>query len=138
VRIPLRPPLENNKFFNISKSDLHSFLNKDMTSKNYEEILMLKKLMGQASLCILTLTLFLPTAFADNKGFAVILVDMQEGFYDRGGVRGTNGLQTLVNKQIELLNWAVREDVPVIVFEYESFGATDSQLMDALKGHKYK
>jgi len=73
-----------------------------------------------------------------TKGLAVVLIDMQYGFYDRGGVVGTPGLEALVQKQIELLDWAVAEKVPVIVFEYDGFRNTDTRLMDRLVGANFE
>lgn len=81
-----------------------------------------------------------PQVFAkvDTATTAVVLVDMQEGFYERGGVTGTPGLESLVKKQMELLNWAATQNVPVMIFEYDGFGATDPRLTDILKGHETK
>lgn len=74
---------------------------------------------------------------ANNNGFAVILVDMQEGFYKRGGVTGTQGLNDLVQKDKELLEWATNNDIPVLVLEYEDYGQTDPKLMSVLEGYTY-
>ena len=77
-------------------------------------------------------------ALVDTSTTAAVVVDMQQGFYDRGGVSETVGLQNLVNRQIDLLKWAVAEKVPVLLFEYEGFGVTDPRLTAILKGHPYK
>lgn len=76
-------------------------------------------------------------AQASNSGFAVVLIDMQIGFYERGGVTDTPGLKALVAKDQELLRWAVEQDIPVMVFEYEDFGPTDPKLMKILEGHEH-
>ena len=77
-------------------------------------------------------------SFAGSNGIAVILVDMQYGFYERGGVTETQGLKDLVSHQQKLLNWAVKEDVPVLVFEFQGYQETDSRLMKILKNHPHK
>lgn len=85
----------------------------------------------------------------NNSGFAVILVDMQYGFYDRlvadeygfynrSDISQSKTLEQLVNTQIELLKWAVSHDIPVMVLEYTTMGATDSRLMNVIKNHKHK
>jgi nicotinamidase-related amidase len=77
-------------------------------------------------------------AKVDTATTAVVIVDMQEGFYERGGVTDTPGLLSLVTKQMELLNWAVAQNVPVLIFEYDGFGATDPRLTGILKGFETK
>lgn len=76
-------------------------------------------------------------AKVDTKTTAAVIVDMQEGFYQRGGVTGTVGLQNLVDKQIELLKWAVAENVPVLFFEYDGFGDTDTRLTSLVAGGNF-
>lgn len=78
------------------------------------------------------------SAAVDAKKTAVVVIDMQGGFYDRGHVRGTPGLEALVAKQQELLNWAVAQDVPVLIFEYKNFQATNSRLTTIVAGHTYQ
>jgi nicotinamidase-related amidase len=78
-------------------------------------------------------------AFArPNAGFATVLIDMQEGFYERGGTLKSTGLNSLVQNQIRLLRWSVANDIPVLVFEYDGYGKTDPRLMKILAGHTYK
>ncbi len=88
------------------------------------------------ALVLMIMTAVTPTAFAkvEVASTAVVIVDMQEGFYERGGVTHTRGLLSLVSRQIELLNWAVANDVPVLIFEYNGFGETDPRLTNILKG----
>jgi nicotinamidase-related amidase len=69
---------------------------------------------------------------------AVLLIDMQYGFYDRGGVRDSAGLQTLVSNQTKLLKAAVKNNLPVIVLQYRNFGETDSRLMDVVENHEHE
>jgi nicotinamidase-related amidase len=85
-----------------------------------------------------TFIFFLESSFAGrNNGFAVVLIDMQDGFYLSSGTAGSIELKNLVNKQVDLLRWAVRNDVPVLVFEYENFGITDPKLMKILTKHRF-
>jgi nicotinamidase-related amidase len=89
---------------------------------------------------ILAATFFTPNLAAakvDTATTAAVVVDMQQGFYDRGGVSGTIGLQRLVDRQTDLLKWAVKEKVPVLIFEYKSFGPTDPRLTSLLAGHQF-
>lgn len=67
---------------------------------------------------------------------AVVLIDMQYGFYQRGGVTQSKGLADLVSQQEKLLNWAVSNDVPVLIFEYSGFAATDTRLTSILSGFR--
>lgn len=73
-----------------------------------------------------------------NNGFAVVLIDMQLGFYERGGTTDSVGLNRLVYNQSRLLKWSVQNKVPVIVLEYEKYGVTDPRLVKLLTGHTYK
>lgn len=72
-----------------------------------------------------------------NSGFAVVLIDMQEGFYNRGGVEGSLGLKTLVHNQSRLSTWAKGNLVPILVLEYEHFGQTDASLMEIVQKTKH-
>jgi nicotinamidase-related amidase len=74
----------------------------------------------------------------NNSGLAVVLVDMQYGFYQRGQVEGTRGLTRLVNQQIKLLKWAKEQSIPVLVLEYTSFGETDEKLMKHVRNNTHK
>lgn len=73
-----------------------------------------------------------------NSGFATVLIDMQQGFYERGGTTNSEGLKNLVFNQQRLLKWSVQNNIPVLVFEYVGFGKTDPKLMKILTNHKYK
>ncbi len=73
-----------------------------------------------------------------NNGFAVAIIDMQEGFYRRGGTTDSQGLHDLVMNQMKLLEWAVKQQVPVLVFEYQNFGATDPRLMQIIANHPHQ
>lgn len=73
-----------------------------------------------------------------NSGFATVLIDMQEGFYARGGTTDSEKLKKLVSNQIRLLKWSVQNHVPVLIFEYVGFGKTDSKLMQVIKNHPHK
>jgi nicotinamidase-related amidase len=75
-------------------------------------------------------------AFAQN--IAVVIVDMQYGFYTRGRALQTNGLIQLVQKQKELLTWVKNKKLPVIFFEYDGYQETDSALTNTLWGYKFK
>jgi len=88
----------------------------------------------------LTLLAFNPSAKAqtNNSGFAVALIDMQEGFYARGGTTDSIGLKDLVRNQARLLTWAVQKKIPVVVFEYENYGKTDPRLIKIIANHQYK
>ncbi len=82
--------------------------------------------------------LFSLSSFAqalNNQGLAVILIDMQYGFYERGGVTGTEGLENLVANQVKLLDWAKQEGIPVLVFEYRNYKETDIRLIEAIEGN---
>lgn len=90
-------------------------------------------------LIVFTLILsFTPSVKASNNGFAVVLIDMQEGFYKRGGTQGSEGLRRLVYKQSQLLAWAVQNRIPVLVLEYESYGKTDYNLMKYVQLGQYR
>jgi nicotinamidase-related amidase len=72
------------------------------------------------------------------QNIAVIIVDMQYGFYTSGRVLQTNGLIQLVSKQQELLTWAKKKKFPIIFFEYSGYQETDSALTNTLWGYRFK
>ncbi len=78
------------------------------------------------------------SAALNNSGFAVVLIDMQKGFFERGGTTNTPGLKKLIDHQVILLEWAVKNEIPVLIFEYEDYGETDPRLLAPLKGHTYQ
>src|SRR5476651_1893710 len=78
------------------------------------------------------------SAHANNSGLAIVLIDMQLGFYQRGGVENAYGLKRLVANQRTLLNWAVKNEIPVLVFEYQDFKETDPRLMKIIATDSYK
>lgn len=85
----------------------------------------------------IVLCLFSSLVFAKkNSGLAVVLIDMQYGFYERGGVTDTSELQDLVKNQQKLLSWAKKNNIPVIVFEYLHYGKTDTRLTEILREHQ--
>lgn len=88
--------------------------------------------------CLVVASAALASARVDVARTAVFVIDMQGGFYDRGGTRETEGLQRLVQTQRRLLSWAVSYDVPVLVFEYRGFGPTNNRLTDLLQGHRFE
>lgn len=94
-----------------------------------------EKINSALAVSFVVLSLALPsTSFAivDAKTTAVVIVDMQDGFYSRGGVTYSLGLQKLVTRQMELLTWAVAQAIPVLIFEYEYYGETDKRLTNLL------
>jgi nicotinamidase-related amidase len=80
--------------------------------------------------------LFIPHVWAQN--IAVVIVDMQYGFYTRGRVLQTDGVIQLILKQQELLLWARSKKLPVLFFEYHGFQETDFALTGTLWGYKFK
>ncbi len=72
-----------------------------------------------------------------NSGLAIVIIDMQSGFYERGHTTNTPGLRSLVEQQMELLKWGVENDVPVLFFEYRNYGASDPRLTALLKNHPH-
>lgn len=88
-------------------------------------------------LLISALLLFSSSAIAVVKNISVVLIDMQYGFYRRENVENSKGLQDLVKKQQQLLAWAKKENVPVLVFEFEDMGKTDKRITDMLEGHPH-
>lgn len=86
---------------------------------------------------LLTLILLNFTAFA-SADTAVVIIDMQYGFYQDGGMQNSKGLQSLVAAQTKLIQWARGRKLPVLVFEFEGKGKTDQRLLTALKGHPHK
>lgn len=77
-------------------------------------------------------------AFGGNSGLAVVIIDMQYDFYEREKMYDTPELAALIEHQQRLLSWAVRNDVPVLIYEYEGFGQTDVRLMSLLKNHQHQ
>lgn len=80
---------------------------------------------------------FLITLNAFSNNIAVVIVDMQYGFYTRGQANQSQGLINLVNKQKELLYWAKKEKLPVVFFEYYGHQETDFALKTALWGYEF-
>jgi len=72
-----------------------------------------------------------------NSGFAVVLIDMQQGFFERGNTTNTPELKNLIDHQVVLLDWAVKNEIPVLIFEYDTFGETDPRLIAAVQGHAF-
>ncbi len=87
------------------------------------------------SYCLLVISFTALTAHAANKK-AVLLIDMQYGFYDGGAARSTE-LQKLVDNQIQLLKKAVATRTPVIVLQYNGWDRTDDRLMAVIKNHPH-
>lgn len=70
---------------------------------------------------------------ANASKTALLLIDMQYGFYERGKTTGTEGLETLVQNQIALLREAVEAKIPVAILQYNGFKETDSRLLEVLE-----
>jgi nicotinamidase-related amidase len=85
---------------------------------------------------IIFFILLIPNLWAQNT--AVVIVDMQYGFYSRGRVLQAEGLIKLVKKLQELLTWAKNKKVPAIFFKYKGYQETDSALTSTLRGYKFK
>jgi maleamate amidohydrolase len=85
---------------------------------------------------IVLFLLLTSNAFAQK--IAVVIVDMQYGFYTRARVLQTNGLIQLVSHQQQLLTWAKQKKLPVLFFEYDGYQETDSALTNTLWGYKFK
>ena len=79
-----------------------------------------------------------PQVASSNSGLAVVLIDMQLGFYRRGGVIGTQGLNSLVLNQQKLLKWAKGNLIPVLVLQYDGFDVTDPNLMSIITKGRYR
>lgn len=79
----------------------------------------------------------LETAVQENSqaGHALIVVDMQQYFLDI--VRGQE-LQEEIPYQIEVIQAAQRNNVPVFVLEFEGAGSTITELMDVVDDNGYE
>ena len=85
---------------------------------------------------IFILFLFVFSAIAGNR--AVVIIDMQYGFYTRGNALQTQELKDLVLRQQQLLTWAKKEKLPVVFFEYDGYQETDYALTSTLWGKPFK
>ena len=78
------------------------------------------------------------TSFASSR--AVVLIDMQKRFFTRTGNHNNpesiERLNVLMEKQSQLLKWAVTNKQPILVFEFKGFGSTYSSLKKILKQHE--
>ncbi len=86
--------------------------------------------------CFILLTLT-SLCFAGH-GTAVVIIDMQDGFYQDANTIKTAGLKQLVATQQKLIIWARARKVPVLIFEFEGKGKTDPRIVDSLKGMDFK
>lgn len=73
-----------------------------------------------------------------TQGLAVVIVDMQPDFWTTIGEEEPKLLSELVAHNVWLLEWAVKEHVPVLIFEFNDKGPADARLMKVLKAHPYK
>ncbi|MDA9951406.1 cysteine hydrolase [Oligoflexaceae bacterium] len=88
-------------------------------------------------LLLMSVAFLLPSrsdAQQEKRSFAVLIVDMQYGFYERGDVEKSKELSALVRNQTELLTFAVQQKIPIIFLEYAGFGKTDTKLLKAVEG----
>ena len=98
-----------------------------------------KSMFSSIFILVLTLSVFSkPASAQSNNGLAVVLIDMQLGFYQRGGTTDSVGLKKLVHNQSRLLAWSVQNKIPVMILEYQGFGITDPNLMQILQSHQYR
>jgi nicotinamidase-related amidase len=99
-----------------------------------------KKFNAILGLVALGLSLLSAPVYAElnNSGFAVVLIDMQKGFFERGHATDTPELKNLIDHQVVLLEWAVTHEIPVLIFEYDTFGDTDPRLMAPLSHHPFE
>lgn len=76
-----------------------------------------------------------PNPPASLNGLAIILIDMQDGFFIKrpDNQEYLRSQRELIQTQLRLLQWAKRHAVPVLVFEYEDFGSTTSALKRAVE-----
>jgi nicotinamidase-related amidase len=83
---------------------------------------------------LLTALAFLP-AFASAKT-AVVIIDMQAKFVERGGQsripENIRKLGELTKKQLEVIELAKREGTPIIVIRYSGYGETSDAIKNAV------
>jgi nicotinamidase-related amidase len=82
----------------------------------------------------LLLLAIISISFAQDIQTAVVIVDMQESFYDKHSASNTQKVERLVKEQIKLLESARKYNLPVVIFEYFNWGSTDSRILEAAKG----
>lgn len=77
------------------------------------------------------------TRVGDNS--ALVIIDMQEVFATRGGHAADPAnvaiLQTIQQRQLELIRMARRQHLPIVFIEYEGQGPTNSPLKEAVRGY---
>lgn len=83
----------------------------------------------------LRMLLFLYLVLASSVGFAKValfIIDMQPKFSERGGYHelrsNPSKIQSVLERQVQLIRLAKEADVPVVFIEYRNFGSTSDVL----------
>jgi nicotinamidase-related amidase len=69
---------------------------------------------------------------------ALVIVDMQDQFFERGNNQDSDELKILMKNNMALTKWAVENDLPVLVFEYEGYGPTTETLEQIYLSSTYR
>ena len=74
-------------------------------------------------------------AFQDT---AIVLIDMQDKFFERSNNQDTEEVKELVANNKTVLEWGVKNDLPILIFEYDGYGPTTDKLLDVYADHDHK
>lgn len=75
----------------------------------------------------------------EGENYALVIIDMQPHFSERGGNSKDPGnvrkVNELLNNQIKLINLAKNQKIPIIFIEYQNLGETFPKLKMTAAGH---
>jgi nicotinamidase-related amidase len=90
-------------------------------------------------LLFISLSAFSQDSSRDGDNYALIIIDMQPYFVERGGDdKDKNNMikvNTILNNQIKMIEMAKKSKIPIVFIEYESHGDTNSKLKKAADGY---
>ena len=69
---------------------------------------------------------------------ALVLIDMQDQFFERNDNSDSEEVKTLIENNKEVLLWGVKNELPVLIFEYDGFGPTTETLAHVYQDHQHK
>lgn len=74
-----------------------------------------------------------------GDNYALVIIDMQPYFVERGGndkeLVNAKKVDEILNNQVKMIELAKKSGIPIVFVEYESYGDTNSKLKEAAAGY---
>lgn len=90
-------------------------------------------------LLFISLSAFSQDSSRVGDNYALIIIDMQPFFVERGGndkdEENIKKVNDIISNQIKMIEMAKKSKIPIVFIEYESLGDTNSKLKDAAAGY---